>query len=389
MGVLMKKFLPSILFQAIFFTTLISNPYPADISFCIADLKYDGKNIKICELGDGVLSMFQGYDSLYKPGDIWVSFWDFLNQFDIPCWFVGIKPTRTRHQEMSLGYFTKLGGRCIDRITKLEELELFKKIVKKKKVNLQSIRESMGCVILRNSFSPTYLVTRSTEKHPSLIFLDRSTKEFISSKYLTNKLFHEAGLEFFRPICKSYPKVYTENLAREIIQDIPGKIYVIKPINASLGNGVIIIEQHNLDQTLRLILQDNNQELPAHLEHDISYSHWKKDTNNIFLVEEFVVSKPITVEKQIYDPTMRVIFVVYNDLGIVNIKFLGAYWKLPAKSLQEQATLTECHKSKIARGRTSSTRVDIQDLQNVQAILEPVLYTAYLKMLEATYKKKN
>jgi len=386
----MKKFLSGILFHLIFLTTLISqpNPYPADISFCIADLKYDGKNIKICELGDGVLSMFQGHDSIYTKGQIWSSFWDFLQEFQIPCWFVGIKPHRTRYQEMSLGYFTKLGGRCFDKITKLEEQELFKK-TSHKKINLESIRQSLGCVILRNSFAPTYLVTRSMSKHPSLIFLDRSTKTFISSKFLTNKLFHEAGLALFRPTCKSYSKTYTENLAREIIRDIPGNIYVIKPVNAAMGNGVIIVEKQNLDKTLRLIFEDTHKDLPEYLMHDTSYSHWKKDSNNIFLVEEFAVSKPLTIEEKTYDPTMRIIFVLYNDLGLAHVKFLGAYWKLPAKSLNEQATLTECHKSKIAAGRTSSAQVDIEDFKAVQEILEPVLCTAYLKMLENTYRKKS
>jgi len=409
----MKKFLPSIFSYTIFLYlfliiifynhtafTSIPNNYPADISFCIADLKYDGQNIKICELGDGVLSMFQGYDNLHEAGkereknrekgQIWTSFWDFLKQFDIPLLLIGTKPQRTRYQEMSLGHFTKLGGRFIDKITKLEEQILLKKLSQQKnldkKLDIYNIRSSMACTIMRNGFAPTYLVTRSMSKHPALIFLDNSTKEFVSSKYLTNKIFHDAKLEAFRPICKSYNKIYTEKLAQEITRDIPGNIYVIKPINAAQGNGIIMVERHNLDKILRIILKQD--QLPTNLSRDTSYTHWIKDSNTIFLVEEFVLSKTITVDKKLYDPTMRVIFVMYNDNKQAQIKFLGSYWKLPAKSLDEHATLTEQYKSKIVSNRTSSAPVNNQDYEHVQQILEPVLCAAYIKMLESKYHAK-
>ena len=103
------------------------------------------------------------------------------------------------------------------------------------------------------------------------------------------------------------------------------------------------------------------------------------------LSEEDRSQKPIIIDEKIYDPTMRIVFVLYNNHGVAQVNFLGAYWKLPANSLDEQASLTERHKSKIYSGRTSSARVDAQDFENVKKILEPVLCTAYLKMLEITH----
>ena len=65
--------------------------YPADISFCIADIKFDGKNIKICELGQGSRSRFKGYDALYGKGKVWTAFWEYLAKFQKPFWIVTLK----------------------------------------------------------------------------------------------------------------------------------------------------------------------------------------------------------------------------------------------------------------------------------------------------------
>ncbi|MCA9508924.1 MAG: hypothetical protein KC505_10935, partial [Myxococcales bacterium] len=62
---------------------------PTDVSFCMADVKFDGENLKILEFGDCAESMFTGYNTLYGKGAVWAEFWRYLKKFRVPIWYVG------------------------------------------------------------------------------------------------------------------------------------------------------------------------------------------------------------------------------------------------------------------------------------------------------------
>jgi len=385
-----RSIITSIFVSLIFHLTShpsLPNPFPADISFCIADLKYDGQRIKICEFGDGMRSMFYGHDQLYEKGKIWTLFWHFLQQTNTPVWFLGAKPPKTRAGEMALGTLQKMSiSRFVDKVANIENHKMFPKKTRKKNIAAQSLSESGGVVIFKNSFTPSFFVSEFVRKYPGFIFLDSSTKKYISDKYETDKLFQDPNLQPFRPRCKAYPKKYASDLAETICSDLQSKIYVIKPINAAKGDGVIMVEKKDLEKTLKLIVLKDP--LPLALSQDSSYTYWKNDRNPLFLVEEFVGSKPLVVEEKVYDPTMRVIFVLYNDNGLAQVQFLGAYWKLPAKSLDQKGTLTELYKSKISGGKICSVKVSPEDYSMVTTLLEPMLCTAYIKMLSLAYPQE-
>lgn len=78
---------------------------------------------------------------------------------------------------------------------------------------------------------------------------------------------------------------------------------------------------------------------------------------------------------------MRMIFVLSCSDGKVEITFLGGFWKFPIKSLDEDGTLTEKHKNKVTERSSCYTKIDPEDMENVQRILSEVLPKVYIKML--------
>ena len=98
---------------------------------------------------------------------------------------------------------------------------------------------------------------------------------------------------------------------------------MIKPLNASRGNGVIIVDRLMLNRELKKILVDKETN-----PNDPTYKYWITTKNKTFLVEEFISSKIILLDGKHFDATMRVIFVLSHDMNNINIDFLGAYWKL-------------------------------------------------------------
>lgn len=120
---------------------------------------------------------------------------------------------------------------------------------------------------------------------------------------------------------------------------------MIKPRGAFSGQGVIIVNCEHLDSTLEYILSRSNE---LQSDPDNSYKYWYYDGFDSLLVEESVESDPISVahlDNKIYQPTMRVAFIlVYNDQTI-DVEFLGGYWLLPYFAISEDGTLNDRHKA--------------------------------------------
>jgi hypothetical protein len=206
------------------------------------------------------------------------------------------------------------------------------------------------------------------------------------NKEKTNTLFKDPNLAAYKPRFGTYETKYTPSLADQIISDIASPVLVIKPTNSSLGSGVIIVPQEQLDQTLKLILQDK-QDIITLYKRDPTYFHWTQDSSTHFIVEEFFPSKTIMVDGKPYDPTLRVMFALFNDAGHIGIHFFASYWKLPPKSLTEEGKLIEKRKSNISSQRISSARVDQDDFKKVQTLMIPMLALVYEKMLSIRYQQ--
>ncbi len=356
--------------------------YQADISFCIADLKFDGQNIKICEFGQGSRSSFKGYNALYGKGKAWTALWEYLAKFQKPFWIVtpGNYAIAKKNINFNLNDLEKFGGQLITSLGALDNPQYLKKYVKgsSSSINTCAISSYDGIVITNQaSFSKSFL-TQFNLRHPNILIADQATAVFVNSKYETNELFKHPELQKYRPksiICRC---IYDKKLARNIAKKLNCDKYVIKPLNASCGNGIIIVERIKLDRELKKILVDKSTLDPD----DPAYQYWISTKNKNFLVEEFISSKIILMDNKHYDATMRVIFVLSHDMNNINIDFLGAYWKLPSMPLEEYGGLTKMHKSNINKDRKSSAMVTPQDFELVKKEMTKAMCKAYALMLE-------
>lgn len=356
---------------------------PDDVAFCIADLKFTDKKLKILEFGGGQRSGFKGFRLLYGEGKMWGNVWRYLSQFQLPIWDIECQSNcQVNRNEIATDLFLALGGQkasCSD--------DMLTKILKAKSwqhdEGTDNLSDYKALVISRMKIGRFADLKLEIEKRfPGAIFVGNSSNEYVFNKVATNNLFqNDSDLKQFRPACKVCEKKYAPELAQSIINEIQAEVYVIKPVDAYQGDGVIFTRRNELDKVLRLILGDvESLKKDASLEKDFLY--WQKDQNTTFLVEEYVPSKKVMVKGKPYDPTMRVVFGMHLLDGKIYINILGSYWKLPVKPLTAQGTFTKLHKSNIYQGnRTRSAPVSTHDAKNVYKIMRHILKKVYYKML--------
>ncbi len=388
-------FLGSSIFSQIFADTTntaaqnpSTTPLPDHIAFCIADMKFlERGEIKVLEFGEGPRSKFKGHEKLYGPQVLWKKFWDYLQTFNVPLW--GIRMNDVEHQEdMAPDYFFSMGGTATTGISDLKNQ--IKELLRNEDgvIKTQSCRDYKAIAMIRYG-RPYRSIEKFKKIFPQVCFLGDISNKYVNSKYNTNMLFDDAFSAYFRPKCMSCSKEYTPTLAHEITNDIGGSFFVIKPVNSCRGRGVIIVERDNLDNMLQQILL-RPQEL-ADFGIDHTYGYWAFDTNDKFLVEEFVESKPVSVDvdgngnMQEFDGTMRLVFTIHhyqNQPPVIN--YLGGYWKLPAKSLSDEpADFIEKHKSDMKpNDHLSSAVIAPQDMIDAQETLSFLLVHLFKKMME-------
>jgi hypothetical protein len=344
---------------------------PQDISFCIVDLKFNHGSLKICEFGEGLVSGFTGHEKLYGKNIIWANFWKYLIKKNIHTFYL--------HPNVEC--------RCND--GRIHNHGLFKGIdnivsCSKRLINGQRYgtyiyetkstqnKKGLSQLIIPRNANDTVALQPFIQTHPSCIILDKHSRAFVLSKIATQLLFaNDPQLSHYRPGCKIVLKKYNNNLAQEIITAIPSNTYVIKPINAWKGAGIIFTNAKDLDHHLKEIICNPT-------------NYWKRDKSSCFLVETFEPSQTIEVRDGKYDATMRVAFAISLLDDHIDLEFLGAYWKLPNKTLDTKGKLEDLHKSHIRPKAISSAVVDKKTYTAVTSILQEMLPLVYLKMLAAS-----
>lgn len=96
-----------------------------------------------------------------------------------------------------------------------------------------------------------------------------------------------------------------------------------------------------------------------------------------------IPSDPVTaphLSDDLYDGTMRTIAFMTYDNKIIDIEFLYCFWKLPKKSLQEEGSLTEKHKS-FSRSSENYSPVSPEFEEAVTSQLRQALPLLYRKLL--------
>lgn len=316
-------------------------PIQRDISFIIVDLKFDGEQIKVCEFGEGPRSCFNGYDKLFGAGAVWKSLWKSLRQHAIPKWYVenNVAHKSTAELKATAGLDDFLSEQDNLLFSSIEDFQQSPLVAEKRRdleTKEKNIFNASGLVIVRHLDASTHFVEALRNANPDLMILDSAVGPFVNDKSATDILFQDEELQSFRPRSLLCKKFYTAALAPTILEKMPARMYVIKPLNAFKGDGVIMVAAEDLDETLRYIFtqqrtipRESLKVVNGHAFTDKTYSYWRTDKAAYFIVEELCHSKAIELDGKSYDPTMRVVCMLSYLSGEININYLAAYWKLP------------------------------------------------------------
>ena len=356
----------------------------ADITYMIADMKFNGTGIRILEFGEGTRSRFEGYDALNKKGAMWGQFWNHLASFNLPIYYVAPEMLPAHAAEINYRTFSDLGGKHI--FNMYQAMDIAKKYSpKKNRANKTHISDYTAIIVIRHLDASSPIIRAFKKRFPDFLILDSSSAPFLNNKYTTSLLFdaHEE-LKQLRPPSKLYTKKYSPDLAQSIDNDFADtNIVVIKPLTACKGYGIIMTLKKDLDAILYNILEKTDA---IYASDDTSYSYWAYDTNDSFLIERYEKSTLVQLpndETKSYDATMRMVFVLSYQDDTIHFKLLDGYWKLPLKAQEEDGTLTEKIKSKINPNRQSSVLVQKETTDAVCAILKKNMPAVYHRMLSA------
>lgn len=348
--------------------------YPVDVSFVVVDLKYSTQHgVKICEVQQGILSAFRG-DRFAHEGDPVISgnFVSYVSKFYDKSWAlkgrIADSVINTMIKESPKWEYNK-------RIRSIITDSEFLKRARAEVSNPYSLDSYHGFVF----GSPKELEKEPhfRKHYPGVVVIDAATHPYWVDKYKMSELFNQdPTLVSFRPRWNLYPKKYTPTLSNKILEDIGGDLFVIKPRGAFCGNGVIIVSKEDLDSTLCYIFS-NSGELKR--DSDPSYQYWAKDMFDSFLVEEFFESDYIEQNQQIYQPTIRMVFILTYDNQMIHLEELGSYCQLPSHPVNGVGSLNKRHKARCKEPYYS--KVDPETYKKILDELKIALPLLYRQML--------
>lgn len=361
-----------------FYTVQAVEKYPVDICFMIADLKYSAmQGVKVCEIQQASLSLFNG-DTFRcaQEESIHQELLRTLSVYNQNGWVVanGIADKNVVSSLVSSSFWKNSSD-----LIALVSDPSFRYQAQQEVADAHDISSYAG--FLYSNGSHLCVIDDFETRFSSMIVIDKSSFPFWIDKYRMTQLFAEdEHLSRFKPKWGNYTKVYTKELAAKIADDLQCDTFVIKPRGEFQGNGVIIVQKHKLDEVLYYIITKKGVLAESK---DPAYASWKNDSFDSFIVEEFVTSDLITIahlENKIYQPTMRVAFLLVYNKGCHEVHFLGGYWKTPSVSLDEEGDFME--KNKDVCKPPYYCAVESATMQAVQQELSVALPLLHEKMLE-------
>jgi hypothetical protein len=351
--------------------------YPIDVSFMVADLKYNTKQgVKICEIQHACLSLFNGdtFCSLEEKS-IHKELLRTLSLYNESGWIVA---NSIADKNLVSTVASSSCWRSPENIIALLSDPDFMNQAKQSVRDMYDLSSYKGFLYINGS--QLCVISDFEKRFPGIIVLDKSSFPFWIDKYQMTKLFGEDKvLSTFKPKWGNYKKIYNKKLATKIADDLQCDTFVIKPRGEFMGKGVIITQRQDLDEVLFYIITKNGKLAESK---DAAYMTWKKDTFDSFIVEEFVASDPITIshlENKMYQPTMRVAFLLVYNKHCHHVDFLGGYWKTPSLSLDEEGDFM--HKNKDICEPPYYSPVDAKIMQLVQQELRIALPLLHARML--------
>lgn len=360
--------------------------YPVDISYLVADLKYNKKDgLKICEVQHGGLSATTG-DTYIAGNDGTISpmLADFFDQFPIKKWTAGLLYPPLQRTLEAKGWNVKQS------LKNLFHDQNFLACARVCPVDPSLIHSYAGILYADLEIAKNFNAYR--KDYPGIIFINAVTFPYWRDKYKMSALFDgNDELKHYKADWRLYPKKYDSLLAQRIQAEMPCEFYVIKPRSEVLANGVLVVASKDLDSVLHMILEP----FPSLEQHsDKKYSYWLKNKDDSFLIEKYYTSDYVSFssplseamscqEEHHYDATMRIAFILHYDEGEMTYHSLGGFWKLPSKALEEEGTLNETRIS--CCKPPFYTAVDPTLLKEVNAHMERAMLLLYEIMLNDIY----
>lgn len=386
---LSNKLFLSILDEAIVIKSDSYSKLPPSISFFSADAKFDGEHLKFCELGNGLYgvpvpayTLLSGQKAILYP-PYWEFLWLYASQFNIPVWC--IKHSKAHVAEKTL---KKLGGKIFNSI---EEFEKFLQIHYPSESNIKNkhkiIQEHIGILAYAGTRIKSDKLEEFKTRHPGILFINDFSALYQRRKDKIHAVFNNDDfLNQFRPRWGVYSTKYSEKLVDQIKNEIKSDLYIIKPIVGRQARGVMLVEEKNLNSTLKNILEKIN---PNNLKNTKEKSHtfnWQDYEYDKFIVEEFIESKHISKDSKPYDPTLRLGFIISQNNGEISVNIITAFWKFPPNSLSDRGTPQAKHVTKPMVGaHDPALNVDANDMHKIRLILNSMLPKLYEKMISNTF----
>ncbi len=360
---------------------------PVDICFGCADIKYNDGKFKIVECGDGIYMSLRATDvvmnnkqyNLVAP--FWGLLWHQLAQFGIPVWHVEAISSK---EAFAVSEYKKLGILYQPSLSALENSLEFQAAESQVKASPKRITDSAGIVVFAAASESTrdgITYQEFKKKHPLFIYVNRTARNYLKRKDNTYKLFQSAGLTDYIPQFKLFPRAFSPEAVEQITQAFPEeKLIVIKPTFSSLSMGVNVVSSLGLNSFLKRILKHPEKISP---QASRGLAFWRTTKQPLFIASEYVPSKTIYKDGKPYDPTMRVMFILYHNNRQIVANVLGGFWKIPVKPLNDfHATETEKHVTIAHAGDYfSGILLEAEESKRMKQVLAPVLARAYEQML--------
>lgn len=358
----------------------------ADITFAVADLKYNNGALKIVECGNGPRCTPAGHP-VFINNNIHTQmtpYWNIVEQtlstYKIPIIFAGTPPFA------QFNYFAnhKTAKRYPRSFAELPTIDLFKTTASKNHSKPKQIAMHQGIVLYRaahKNVQKTFALTDFKKNYPAFLLINDHSDHHLARKDTTYKLFDDAQLSNYIPRYAIYPAHYQHSLASQIVQELgPEAMFIIKPVAQTYALGVGLASAENLDAHLKHMF--GFDPIKEHEAKSIGY--WRTTQDTHFLVSEYVPSQIIAHEGKCYDPTMRIAFLMTHECGKITVNVFGGYWKIPPASLDnEQASLTDRHITDPERMENNGLLlIEEHDLKTMKNVVAPILGQMYVTLLK-------
>ncbi|KTD26301.1 MULTISPECIES: hypothetical protein [Legionella] len=147
------------------------------------------------------------------------------------------------------------------------------------------------------------------------------------NKRIFNKLLDLNGLKHIQP----ETWFYQLDSATPFIPPAHISYFIIKPMQESLGKGVMLVANADLPALLKALKTGTKYVKDVG---DIDY--YEQSKNKDILIQQFCPGKVIHHNGKPYRPTARAVFAVVRDGDQTRVDILDIFWKLPQKSVQSE-----------------------------------------------------